>query len=155
MKKRIWLVLLLFGLVLSGCKKIDFTLTKTIYELDVNDVVDLEYQTKMSNLEIEIKVEDETIASANKTKIKGLSKGTTKAKVFVNSKEQKQEITIVVSEKPYLKVEPNKYNVNIEAEFTLNISTNIANPVYSYVSSDSGIASVDDNGVIRTKTLGM
>jgi len=154
MKKRIWLVLLLFGLVLSGCKKIDFTLTKTIYELDVNDVVDLEYQTKMSNLEIEIKVEDETIASANKTKIKGLSKGTTKAKVFVNSKEQKQEITIVVSEKPYLKVEPNKYNVNIEAEFTLNISTNIANPVYSYVSSDSGIASVDDNGVIRTKTFG-
>ena len=71
MKKHIWLVLLILIFALSGCNKVDFTLTKTTYELYVNESTDLEYQTKKSNLKIEIKIEDETIASANEVTIKG------------------------------------------------------------------------------------
>lgn len=154
MKKHIWLVLLILIFALSGCNKVDFTLTKTTYELYVNESTDLEYQTKKSNLKIEIKIEDETIASANEVTIKGLSAGETKAKVVVNEKEQKQEITIIVSEVPYLRVDPEAKSTTREEEFTLNLVTNISNPVYTYTSSNPSVASVNDKGIIHTHTYG-
>lgn len=154
MKKHIWLVLLILIFALSGCNKVDFTLTKTTYELYVNESTDLEYQTKKSNLKIEIKIEDETIASANEVTIKGLSAGETKAKVVVNEKEQKQEITIIVSEVPYLRVDPESKSTTREEEFTLNLVTNISNPVYTYTSSNPSVASVNDKGIIHTHTYG-
>lgn len=154
MKKHIWLVLLILIFALSGCNKVDFTLTKTTYELYVNESIDLEYQTKTSNLKIEIKIEDETIASANEVTIKGLSAGETKAKVVVNEKEQKQEITIIVSEVPYLRVEPESKNTTREEELALNLVTNISNPVYTYTSSNPSVASVNSQGVIHTHTYG-
>lgn len=154
MKKHIWLVLLILIFALSGCNKVDFTLTKTTYELYVNESTDLEYQTKKSNLKIEIKIEDETIASANEVTIKGLSAGETKAKVVVNEKEQKQEITIIVSEVPYLRVDPESKATTREEEFTLNLVTNISNPVYTYTSSNPSVASVNDKGIIHTHTYG-
>ncbi|HQB79777.1 MAG TPA: hypothetical protein PLB23_00755, partial [Bacilli bacterium] len=154
MKKHIWLVLLILIFALSGCNKVDFTLTKTTYELYVNESIDLEYQTKTSNLKIEIKIEDETIASANEITIKGLSVGETKAKVVVNEKEQKQEITIIVSEVPYLRVEPESKNTTREEELALNLVTNISNPVYTYTSSNPSVASVNSQGVIHTHTYG-
>ncbi len=154
MKKHIWLVLLILIFALSGCNKVDFTLTKTTYELYVNESVDLEYQTKMNNLKIEIRIEDETIASANEITIKGLSVGETNAKVVVNEKEQKQEITIIVSEVPYLRVEPESKGTTREEEFALNLVTNISNPVYTYTSSDPSVASVNSQGIIHTHTYG-